>query len=350
MHLFLPEQPDLNWSNPEVVEAMHGVLRFWLDRGVDGFRADVVHLIGRDTRLASVASAAASAEIVSTHDHPKTHDLLRGVRRVLAEYGADRIMVGEVPLASRASLARYYGVGDELDMVFDFALMHVPWSADAFRAAILETEAVFGPSDLWPCWVLSNHDQPRHRTRFGGSEPRARAAAVVLLTLRGTPCLYAGEELGLLDADVPPAARVDPGARDGSRAPIPWDPRPGHGWPTSPWLPFPPQPEVWNLESEDADPGSILALYRRLSAARRASPALALGGFEFIPSPPDTLVYERTREGDVRRIAVNFADTAGSGIAVDGPWKVEVTSGATREGGAWDGVLGAAEAVILGRD
>ena len=115
-------------------------------------------------------------------------------------------------------------------MVFDFALMHLPWSAEAFAEAILDAERTFAEPGLWPCWVLSNHDQPRHRSRFGGSEARARAAALLLLTLRGTPCLYAGEELGLLDAEVPAEARVDPGGRDGSRAPIPWDAP--HGWPS----------------------------------------------------------------------------------------------------------------------
>ena len=141
-------------------------------------------------------------------------------------------MVGEVPLDSPARLARYYGAGDELHMVFNFALMHVPWSAEAFAKALVEAERALAAPEAWPCWVLSNHDQPRHRTRFAASEARARAAAVVLLTLRGTPFLYAGEELGLLDADVPVGSRVDPGGRDGSRAPIPWDDGAAHGWPS----------------------------------------------------------------------------------------------------------------------
>ncbi len=241
LHLFLAEQPDLNWANAEVVEAMHGILRFWLDRGVDGFRADVVHLIGKDEALPDQPDEIAHLDIVGSHDHPSTHELLRGIRRVLDGYGGDRVMVGEITLRSPALLAPYYGRDDELHMVFNFKLMHVPWSAEAFSSALLEAEQAFAAAGVWPCWVLSNHDQPRHRSRFGGSEARARAAALVLLTLRGTPYLYAGEELGLLDADVPEQARVDPGGRDGSRAPIPWDATPAHGWPARPWLPWPPQ-------------------------------------------------------------------------------------------------------------
>src|SRR3954470_20110397 len=146
-------------------------------------------------------------------------------------------MVGEVQLGSSALLASYYGYGDELHMVFNFTLMRAEWSADAFAHVISEAEQALSAPQTWPCWVLSNHDEPRHRSRYGGSEERARAAALILLTLRGTPFLYAGEELGLLDAAVPPAARVDPAGRDGCRAPIPWTAVPGHGWPSKPWLP-----------------------------------------------------------------------------------------------------------------
>ena len=277
LHLFLPEQPDLNWGSPEVVEAMHGVLRFWLDRGVDGFRADVVHLVGKDEALPDRPPELAHLDIVGSHEHPRTHELLRGVRRVLDEYGGDRVMVGEVPLRPPGELALYFGAGDELQLVFDFELMHVPWEAAPVARVLTEAAAAFDAPDRWPCWALSNHDQPRHRSRFGGSEARARAAAVLLLTLRGTPCLYQGEELGLLDADVPAAQRVDPAGRDGSRAPIPWDGTESHGWPAQPWLPWPPEPAVRNAAAEDADRQSVLALYRRLLRLRRESAALTAG-------------------------------------------------------------------------
>ncbi len=295
LHLFLPGQPDLNWSSPEVVEAMHDVLRFWLDRGVDGFRADVVHLIGKDEALPDQPPDRAEVEIVGAYDHPRTHELLRDVRRLLDGYGGGRPIVGEVPWRSPSLLAPYYGAGDELHMVFDFALMHVPWSAEAFARAVVEAEEALSGVDGWPCWVLSNHDQPRHRSRFGGSEARARAAAVLLLTLRGTPCLFAGEELGLLDADVPLEERVDPGGRDGSRAPLPWDGSAAHGWPADPWLRWPPESATRNVETLAGDPDSLLALYRRLLALRRRSPALSAGSWRRLDSPPGTLVYERAQ-------------------------------------------------------
>ncbi len=347
LHLFLAAQPDLNWANPEVVEAMHDVLRFWLDRGVDGFRADVIHLIGKDESFPDRPEEIAHLDIVGAHEHPRTHALLRDIRRLLDSYPGDRVMVGEVPLRPPALLAPYYGLDDELHMVFDFALMHLPWSAEAFAAVLLDAEQTFAGPGLWPCWVLSNHDQPRHRSRFGGSEARARAAALLILTLRGTPCLFAGEELGLLDAEVPDAVRVDPGGRDGSRAPIPWDGSPLHGWHSEPWLPWPPDPERRNAESEGGDPHSILALYRRLLAIRRSSPALELGAWLLLDSPPGTLLYERSCEGDTRRVAVNFGDRRARDVSsVDG-WHVEITTERGREGRQWDGALEPDEAVIL---
>src|SRR4051812_40199590 len=206
LHLFLPEQPELNWANPEVVEAMHGVLRFWLDRGVDGFRADVIHLIGKDEALPDQPDEIAYLGVVGFHNDPRTHELLRGIRRVLDRYDGERAMVGEVQLESPVDLAAYYGLNDELHMVFNFTLLRSPWAPDEIARHVSEAEAALAPTGAWPCWVLSNHDTPRHRTRFESSEERARAAAVLLLTLRGTPYLYAGEELGLLDAEVPPAA------------------------------------------------------------------------------------------------------------------------------------------------
>lgn len=347
LHLFLPEQPDLDWGNAQVVEAMHDVLRFWLDRGVDGFRADVVHLIGKDATFPDQPEETAHLDIVGAHEHPRTHELLRGIREVLDSYSGERVMVGEVPLRAPNLLTPYYGLDDELHMVFNFALMHVPWSAEAFAGALLEAEGAFAASDLWPCWVLSNHDQPRHRSRYGGSEARARAAALLLLTLRGTPYLFAGEELGLLNADIGAAERVDPGGRDGSRAPIPWDAAPRHGWPADPWLPWPPEAELRNAATENADPHSMLALYRSLLAIRRSSAALSLGNWRPLSSPADTLVYERSRGDDIRRVAVNFADERVADVVSADGWKLEITTDRDREGRPWNGSLEASEAVIL---
>jgi alpha-glucosidase len=348
LHLFLPEQPDLNWGNPEVVAAQHDVLRFWLDRGVDGFRADVVHLIGKDEGLPDQPPELADIDLVGVHDHPSTHPLLRGIRSVLDSYPGERVMVGEVNLGSPELVAPYYGNGDELPLVFNFALLYAPWDAASWATVIEESERALAPQAACPVWVLSNHDQVRHRSRYGGSEARARVAAVVLLTLRGTPFLYAGEELGLEDAVLTADERVDPGGRDGCRAPIPWTPEPLHGWPARPWLPFPPEPGVRNAASEAADPGSALGLYRRLLAARRASPALRGGAWVLRDAARGLLIYERRVADDHRLVAANFGATS---QAVDLPakagWTVDVATDHRREGSSWDGELDGETAVVL---
>ncbi|MDQ4132203.1 MAG: alpha-amylase family glycosyl hydrolase, partial [Actinomycetota bacterium] len=242
LHLFLPEQPDLDWSNPEVVAAMHDVLRFWLDRGVDGFRVDVVHGLGKDPALPD-DPAELTVPHSSVNDAAETHPLLRELRRLVDGYPGDRVLVGEVYLLDTRRVARYFGAGDELHLAFDFTSLYAPWDARAWRERLTEVAALLDPLGAWPTWTLSNHDNSRHRTRYGGSEARARAAAVLLLTLRGAPFLYEGEELGLEDAVVPPERVVDPGGRDPCRAPVPWDPGPTHGWQVAdPWLPWPPDP------------------------------------------------------------------------------------------------------------
>src|SRR4051812_23795366 len=348
LHLFLPEQPDLNWANTAVVEAQHDVLRFWLDRGVDGFRADVVHLIGKDVALPDQPDELAQLDLVGFHDHPRTHELLREIRRVLDGYG-DRAMVGEVQLGSPALLAPYYGHGDELDMVFDFALLRAPWEAQRWADLIYTAEAAYGPAKAWPAWALSNHDATRQRTRFGGSEARARVAAVILLTLRGTPFLYAGEELGLLDADIPAARRLDPAGRDGCRAPIPWDGSALHGWPVEPWLPWPPDASTRNADAQQNDDTSMLTLYRRLLHTRRGSPALHAGTWRQLDAPAGTLAYERAHEDDRRRIAANFSEEQLTGVLPGEGWTTEVATTTDRNGTPWDGSLNPLEAVVLRR-
>src|SRR5690606_34127636 len=241
LHFFLPQQPDLNWRNPEVIEAMHNVLRFWLNRGVDGFRIDVAHCIGKDPEFADHPVELADKPLVHINDQPHSHELLRGIRPVVEDYPGDRVLVGEVNIRSTAKVAQYYGRGDELHMSFNFPPLDLPWDAEAFRQCIREVDSVMHEAQAWPTWVLSNHDNPRHRTRYGGSVRRARAAAVMLLTLRGTPFVFQGEELGLEDALITPETQVDPGGRDGARAPMPWLARPPHGWGAyRAWLPFPP--------------------------------------------------------------------------------------------------------------
>jgi alpha-glucosidase len=254
--------------------------------------------------------------------------------------------VGEVFLLGSSTHARYYGRGDELHLVFELpAAVLTPWDAEAWRERIAHATDTLEPIHAWPTWVLSNHDTPRHRTRFG-SEARARAAAVLLLTLRGTPFLYAGEELGLADADVPATGRVDPGGRDGCRAPIPWTAAGDHGWPgATPWLPWPPEPDVRNVDALRDEPASILYLYRRLLAARRASPALRTGTCTLREAPAGVLAYERVHGADRRMIVVNFTDEARACDIARG--MIEVASDGRGEGTASTGMVAPESAVVL---
>jgi alpha-glucosidase len=342
LHNFLKEQPDLNWRNPEVVEAMLGTLRFWLDRGVDGFRIDVVHLIGKPEDLPDGAEDQ-EGNVWPVHDYEDTHEHLRQIRKVLDSYEGDRTTVGEVYLLSTKRVATYYGDDDELHMSFNFPPLHAPWEAPAWRRRVERVVEEIHSRDAWPTWVLSNHDQPRHRTRYG-SAAAARAAAVLLLTLRGTPFLYAGEELGLEDAEVPPDRVLDPGGRDGCRAPIPWDGMPKHGWATEdPWLPWPPGASTsQNVAAQTGDDASFLGLYRRLLSVRRSSPALTLGDFEWVEGMPGgVLAYRRSGGGETYTVAVNFT-AAPQPAALDGT--VVLTSDDAPYAGA---VLAPNQAVVL---
>jgi alpha-glucosidase len=324
LHSFLAEQPDLNWANPEVEAAMHGVLRFWLDRGVDGFRADVVHNIGKDPTLPDLPAERIRVPHHIFNHVEQTHGHLRAIRELLDSYPGDRMMVGEVVIFSVEKLARYYGTGDELHLAFNFPGIYAPWEAGAWAKLLDSVASALDPVEAWPTWVLSNHDVPRHRTRYG-SLARARAAALLLLTLRGTPFLYAGEELGLLDAEVPEDRVVDPGGRDGCRAPIPWDATATHGWGPEPWLPWPPELEERNVEAQRARPDSVLQLYRRLIQLRRSSPALQSGHQERLSLPDGLLGYRRQAESDQRVVLVNLSSEL-SRCHLEGDFEVTLSS------------------------
>jgi len=252
--------------------------------------------------------------------------------------------VGEVFLLTTEQVASYYGAGDELHLSFNFPPLFAPFEAEAWRQHIEGSATVLDPIDAWPTWVLSNHDQKRHRTRYG-SEARARAAAILLLTLRGTPFLYMGEELGLEDASVPPERVVDPNDRDGCRAPIPWSGAADHEWGANPWLPWPPDSGQRNVQDLQADPVSILHLYRRLLAARRSSAALQTGALTLLASPEGVLIWERSCEGDRRMIVINFRDET---TGVDLPaHRVEVASDGQGEGELFSGKLAGEQALVL---
>jgi alpha-glucosidase len=342
LHLFLPQQPDLNWDEPAVEEAMHDVLRFWLDRGVDGFRADVLHAIGKDPALPDDPEEYIPIPHSGLNHVPEvTFPRLRRIRELLDSYDGDRMMVGEVYLLDTALVAQYYDGGKGIHLSFNFPPLYAPWAAEAWRKRVDEVTELIEPAG-WPTWVLSNHDNIRHLTRYG-SEARARAAAFLTLGLKGTPFLYAGEELGLPDAEIPEDRVVDPGGRDGCRAPIPWTPAEDHGWGPDPWLPF---PDAADAETLRADETSILHLYRRLLAARRGSPALLTGDQQVLDAPDGLLAWERSSGSDRRLVAVCFAD-APVEVDLDGSWIVEVSSTGSGEDAPFDGVLPGDSAVIL---
>ena len=295
-HGFLAQQPDLNWRNPEVVDAMLDVLRFWFERGVDGFRIDVLWLLLKDEVLRDDLADGWR----SRADLPGILDLVARMRSVADAY-PDRVLIGEIYLPLER-LVRYYGEhGDGVHLPFNFQLITLPWDATAIGAAIVAYEAAL-PRDAWPNWVLGNHDQSRVASRVGPVQ--ARAAAVLLLTLRGTPTIYYGDEIGMTDVAVPPERRVDPAgthgpSRDPERAPLRWSPGPGGGFTTvEPWLPLPPDAPRASIDEQRDAPGSMLTLHRRLLALRRAEPALAVGDVELIEARPDGLLcYRRTLDG-----------------------------------------------------
>jgi alpha-glucosidase len=316
LHLFLPEQPDLDWNVPEVQDAMADVLRFWMARGVDGFRADVVHCIGKDPALPDAPPELAGLPACIFDHGPGTHERLRRLREVVdGQTPGTHLLLGETAVFDRDQQLSYLGDGDELHLAFNFLVLHAPWEAAAWRRELEAAIEGHRRVGAWPTWVLSNHDLPRHRTRYG-SDARARAAAVALLTLRGTPFVYQGEELGLQDAVLAPEQVRDPGGRDGCRAPIPWTDDTSLGWGPHPWLPPPPEAAAHSVEAEWDDPDSMLSHYRRLLRLRRDQPVLRIGEIELLDAPDQVVRWRRhlpddhlVGDGRVREVevAVNFA-------------------------------------------
>ncbi len=303
LHMFDPGQPDFDWTNPAVGDEFERVLRFWLERGVDGFRIDVANGLAKADGLPDLTPeqlAEETAEVVEPMrdadrpfaDQPAVHDVYRRWRRVLDDYPGDRMAIGEAWVRSPAALARYVR-GDELQQVFNFHWLHAPWSASAWRRVVDETFAVSAPVGATPTWVLSNHDVVRTASRYGdGPEglARARAALLAMLALPGSAYLYQGEELGLPQVDVAPDRRQDPtylhgrgAGRDGCRVPLPWTtdgPGASYGFSPAgaaePWLPQPPGWGDLSVEAQQGRAGSTLELVREaLALRRRLLPSLA---------------------------------------------------------------------------
>ncbi len=310
LHNFAPEQPDLDWWNPAVRKEFERILRFWLDRGVAGFRIDVANALVKDRELRDDVPASPSDPLpvrrgglrhVHSMNRPETHEVLKGWRAICEAYDPPRVLLGETYVFEPDLLAAYYGSGDdELNLAFDFALTHARLEAAPLRAAVEAIEAHLPVPTALPAWTGSNHDAGRLATRWaGGDERRARLALMMLLTLRGVPVLYMGDELALEDGAVPPE-RVrdvaDP-PRDPCRTPFPWTGA-GAEW-RNPWLPF--TPTGRNVADERADQGSTLHFTRELIARRRE----LAGGYTSLPSPPGVWLYRR---GSGHSVALNLSD------------------------------------------
>ncbi|MGX5775191.1 alpha-amylase family glycosyl hydrolase [Methylorubrum zatmanii] len=366
-HAFLPEQPDLNWRNPEVRAAMHDALRFWLERGVDGFRVDVIWHLVKDEALRDNPEnpdflphqpGINRFQQIYSCDRPEVLDVIAGMRAVLRAYG-ERVLIGEIYLPIER-LVTYYGPDlTGADLPFNFQLIQTPWRADAVAALVEEYEAAL-PEGGWPNWVLGNHDQPRIAARVG--EAQARVAAMLLLTLRGTPTLYYGDEIGLGHVPVPPERAQDPWernepghGRDPARTPMQWDAGPHAGFTAgTPWLPQSADADRRNVDEMRDDSRSILTLYRRLLSLRRDWRALSVGGYRGLPLPPSlaeaVFAYERFSDGETLRILLNFGNTD-CRVPLDGQetWTVLLSTRPGRSGEPVQGeiILAPDEGTIL---
>jgi alpha-glucosidase len=328
LHLFDKGQPDLNWRNPEVYSAMMDVLKFWLDRGVDGFRMDVVHFILKHPDLLdnpiregiTVDPQALDFFMYQEHRYdiaqPEVHAINRDFRRLLDSYG-ETVAVGEIFMEDIHEWAKYYGdaEGAEFHVPFNFRLMELKkWDATAFRTDVELMESAI-PDHAWPNYVLGNHDQKRLATRYGARN--ARTAGMLLLTLRGTPTLYNGDELIMEEGKIPLSKIQDPqgvnlGAersRDGCRTPMQWDASENAGFSTvEPWLPVSDDYQTRNVAVQKGDPRSSLNFYRKLLSLRNGSPALTLGSYRALEAPEDTYVYVRAYGNEIKLVALNFSD------------------------------------------
>jgi len=329
LHAFLPQQPDLNWRNDELKAAMLDVMRFWFDRGVDGFRIDVLWHIVKAEGLPDNPANPDWREGVNERDRvhqlhstdqPEAHAISAEMRALADGYGAKdgqgRLLVGEIFLPNDR-LARWHGTpqAPQVHLPFNFALVENLWDAGIVGKLAADYEASL-PAWGWPNWVLGSHDAPRIAARIG--EAQARVAMMLLLTLRGTPTLYQGDELGIGAVEIPPDRVRDPRelrqpgiglGRDPCRTPMPWDRSANAGFSAAePWLPLNPDWEARNVAAQETDPRSMLSLTRALLALRRAEPALAVGDYQQIACEGTLLAYERHSYGKRLLVLLNFGD------------------------------------------
>lgn len=340
LHSFLREQPDLNWRNPEVVDAMHQVLRFWFARGIDGFRIDVMGMIVKHPELADNPpnpewdeSRGERGRLLPTNsrNYPDVFPAVKKIRGVFDEF-PQTMAVGEV-FGTANELAQFYG-GDALDglhLAFNFQFIHekephfTPWDAATLRKIVANAEASL-PSGAQPCYALGNHDRSRFISRHnadGRGMERARAAVLMLLALRNTPFIYYGEEIGMEDVDIPEAQLQDPArirtiGRDPERTPMQWDASGGRGFSTAePWLPYGRADR--NVAAQAEDPASLLSLYRRAIRVRKAEPALLRGAYAELPASDGVFAFMRAGLGSGGRDVYVAINTSTQAVSVELP-------------------------------
>lgn len=324
-HAFLKEQPDLNWRNPEIPDAWDDILRFWLEKGVDGFRFDVIWHIIKDDQLrdnpknpsynAAREPTYNSLDPVYTTDRPEVHDLVQRMRSVIESYGKARLFIGEIYLPVER-LVSYYGPdANGTDMPYNFQLALLPWKSDEIMKAVDYYEDHL-PVGAWPNWVLGNHDQPRIGSRVAPHQ--VRGAQLLLLTLRGTPTMYYGDELGMRDVAIKPDEVQDPfeknepgkgNGRDPQRTPMPWTNNEKGGFTTAdrPWLPVGQNTEC-SVEDQKNDDASLLHMVRRLITFRRQHPALCVGDHSTLPCKEPVAAFARHFNDEHLYIVINFSD------------------------------------------
>jgi alpha-glucosidase len=365
-HAYLKQQPDLNFRNPEVERALLDVLRLWLDRGVDGFRIDTIHHLIKDSEFRDNPPNPAYTPGMPPHrsllrkytvDRPEVHDAIAKMRRVVDGY-PDRVLIGEAYLPVER-LMSYYGANlSGLHLPFNFQLLQAKWEAQVIAGAVKIYEEALPPG-AWPNWVLGNHDRSRIASRVG--EAQARLAALLLLTLRGTPTLYYGDEIGMKDVAIPPEWVKDPWeknvpglglGRDPERTPMQWNSGPNAGFSSgTPWLPVAADAARVNVEAESRDATSLLSFYRALLALRRAEAALSVGAYTALEVGPSVLSFERSHGGRCFTSVLNFSAEAQQ-VSLSGPCRrsLVLSTDPRRALGSVAGelVLGPNEGVVLG--
>lgn len=366
LHNFEVEQPDLDWWNEDVRREFDEIVRFWWDRGVAGFRIDVCNGIVKDKELRDNPPATEDDPIeqqfmgvrpVYNTNRPEAHDVVRRWRAIADTYDPERLLIGETYVETLEEMASFYGDGsNELHGGFNFVLIHSPFQADVLRGVVEKTEALL-PAGAWPIWTGSNHDESRLATRWAGGDPaKVKVALLMVLTLRGTPFLYAGDEIGLVDGELTREDLLDRvgvrfwpyyKGRDFERTPMPWHGGAGGGFSppgVTPWLPMA-DPAANNVADQSGDPASVLEFCRRVIAARRASDDLAVGAYRSLPSAEGSWAFARGNAtvvllnmsdapvgfGDMRGKVVVATDHALDGSVVDGtltlgPWSGAVVS------------------------